>query len=130
MQEVDNSVTSGTLSVELNNDEDEIYTMLLGHSKDTQSSEISFADDDVAPYVGVGAIGKSGTGWVSKWYPKVQFKEPNDDNQTKQGNVTFGHVTLEGEILVPDDGVWKERKTFATLTEAKTWLNGKAGISA
>lgn len=129
VQEVDSSVTGGTLSVELNNDEDAIYTMLLGHSKDTNSSEISFAADDVVPYIGVGAIGKSGTGWSAKWYPKVQFREPNDDNQTKQENVTFGHITLEGEILVPEDGIWKVRKDFATLTEAKTWLNGKAGIS-
>ena len=127
--DVDNSVTGGTLSVELNNDEDEIYTMLLGHSKDSQSNEISFASEDVTPSVGVGAIGKRANEWVGKWYPKVQFHEPNDDNTTKQENVTFGHITLEGDILVPEDGVWKERKTFSDLATAKTWLNGKAGIS-
>ncbi len=127
--DVDNSVTGGTLSVELNNDEDAIYTMLLGHSKDTTSAEIAFSSEDVAPYIGVGAIGKSGNEWVGKWYPKVQFHEPADDNQTKQENVTFGHITLEGDILIPDDGIWKERKTFADLAAAKTWLNGKAGIS-
>lgn len=129
VQEVDNSVTGGTLSVELNNDEDDIYTMLLGHTKDSTSSEIAFSSEDTIPYVGVGAIGKSGSEWVGKWYPKVQFHEPNDDNQTKQENVTFGHVTIEGEILIPDDGNWKVRKTFDTLAAAKTWLNGKAGIS-
>lgn len=129
VQEVDNSVTGGTLSVELNNDEDDIYTMLLGHSQDSTSSEIAFDEEDVTPYIGVGAIGKSGSSWVGKWYPKVQFKEPNDDNQTKQENVTFGHISLEGEILVPEDGTWKVRKTFDSLAAAKTWLNGKAGIS-
>ena len=129
VQEVDNSVTGGTLSVELNNDEDDIYTMLLGHSKDASTSEISFAETDVAPFIGVGAIGKSGNNWVGKWYPKVQFKEPNDDNQTKQETVTFGHITVEGEILIPQDGKWKIRKEFSSFDSAKTWLNTKAGIS-
>ena len=130
VQDIDGSVTGGTLSIELNNDEDEIYTMLLGHSKDVQTSEVSFLESDEAPYVGAGAIGKSGSKWTAKWYAKVKFHEPNDDNQTKQENVTFGHVTLEGEILIPADGEWKKRKTFDTFDEAKTWLNGKAGISA
>lgn len=129
VQEVDNTVTGGTLSVELNNDEDAIYTLLLGHSKDSTSSEISFNETDTTPFVGVGAIGKSGNAYVGKWYPKVQFKEPNDDNQTKQESVTFGHITLEGDILIPEDGVWKIRKEFDSLSGAKTWLNGKANIS-
>lgn len=129
VQEVDGSVTGGTINVELNNDVDEIYTMLLGHSKDSQSGEVSFSENDEAPYIGVGAIGKSGNAWVGKWYPKVQFREPNDDNATKQETVTFGHINLEGEILIPQDGAWKVRKEFANLADAKAWLNGKANIS-
>ena len=133
VQEVDNSVTGGTISIELNNDEDDIYTMLLGHSKADSSAsnagEITFAETDVAPFIGVGAIGKSGSKWVGKWYPKVQFKEPNDDNATRQETVTFGHITIEGEILIPYDGVWKTRKEFSSFSDAKTWLNTKASIS-
>ena len=129
VQDVDTSVNSGTLTVELNNDVDDIYTMLLGHSKDQTSSEVAFMETDIAPFIGVGAIGKSGNEWVGKWYPKVQFREPNDDNATKQETVTFGHITLEGEILMPEGEPWKIRKIFATLAEAKTWLNGKANIS-
>jgi hypothetical protein len=60
----------------------------------------------------------------------VQFAEPNDENQTKQGNTTFNHVTLEVEIFVLADGSWKETKRFSTLAAAKTWLNGKVGITA
>ena len=128
--ETDNTVTGGTLTVELNQDEDDIYTMLLGHSALTGTdTAIQYKVTDVAPFVGVGAIGKSGTQWVAKWYTKVQFHEPADDNTTKQENVTFNHVTLEGDILIPESGLWKERETFETETAAKTWLNGKAGIS-
>ena len=127
--ETDKSVTGGTLTVELNNDDDELYTYLLGHSKDGTSGEIDHLVDDVAPFVGVGCIGQSGSAWVSKLYKKVQFTEPNDENATKEENVTFNHITLEGDILIPEDGSWKLRKTFTTLAAAKTWLNGKLGVT-
>ena len=120
LQEVDNSVTGATLSVELNNDVDEIYTYLLGHTKST----------DEAPFVGVGAVGMSENKWVVKFYTKVKFSEPNDENQTKQENTTFTHVTLEGEAMVPEDSKeWKIRATFETLKAAKDWLNKKVGIT-
>lgn len=127
--ETDNSVTGGTLSVELNNDEDEIYVFLLGHEK-AESGEISYNVNDTPPYVGCGAIGKSGNKYVAKFYKKVQFSEPNDENQTKQENTTFTHVTLEGTILIPEDGEWKLREEFDTLAAAKSWLNEKVGIAA
>ena len=127
--ETDNSVTGGTLSVELNNDEDEIYEFLLGHEK-TEDGEISYNVNDDPPYVGAGAVGKSGRKYAVKFYTKVQFREPNDDNTTRQGNTTFNHVTLEGTILIPEDGKWKIRKTFDTLEAAKAWLNEKVGITA
>lgn len=127
--ETDNSVTGGTLTVELNNDVDEIYSFLLGHKVDDEKG-IIFDVNDVPPFVGVGAIGKSEGEYVAKFYTKVQFSEPNDDNATKEENTTFNHVSLEGEILIPENGLWKERKRFATLPEAKTWLDGKAGITA
>lgn len=128
----DNTVTGGTLTVELNEDNDDIYTMLLGHAVASGTGAdpaIQYKDTDVAPFIGTGAIGRSGDKWVGKWYTKVQFHEPADDNATAQENITFGHVTLEGDILIPANGLWKERETFDTLTAAKTWLNGKAGIS-
>ena len=130
--ETDNSVTGGTLTVEFNHDQEDIYTMLLGHqleSGEGTDKAILFNANDVAPYVGTGAIGKSEGDYVAKFYKKVQFAEPNDENQTKQENTTFNHVTLEGEIFVLADGSWKETKRFSTLAAAKTWLNGKVGIT-
>ncbi|MFQ9153667.1 MAG: hypothetical protein ACLR6B_22005 [Blautia sp.] len=84
-----------------------------------------------APFVGVGAVGMSEDKWVAKFYTKVKFSEPNDENQTKQENTTFTHVTLEGEAMVPEDSKeWKIRATFGTLKAAKDWLNKKVGITA
>ena len=126
--DTDKTVTGGTLAVELNEDNDDIYTMLLGHTKDTEGKIIYNADDE-APYVGSGAIGKSGSKWVAKFYKKVKFAEPNDENSTKQESTTFGHVNLSGDIIIPEDGEWKLRETFDTLDAAKTWLNTLVGIT-
>lgn len=127
--ETDNSVTGGTLSIEFNSDEDDIYVFLLGHTKESESGEIAYNVNDVPPLVGCGAVGKSGKKYVAKFYKKVQFGEPNDDNQTKQENTTFGHVTLEGTILIPEDGEWKLRQEFDTLEAAKKYLNDLVGIN-
>lgn len=143
--ETDNSVTGGTLSVEFNQDQEDIYIMLLGHSLETVGSgevpAVLYNTNDVAPFVGAGAIGWSESDYVAKFYKKVQFSEPNDENSTKQENVTFNHVTLEGEIYQMADGSWKEVKRFTpasntadakatALAAAKTWLNTKVGISS
>ena len=68
--------------------------------------------------------------YTAKFYKKCQMKEPNDENATQAETLTFTHTTLEGNMFVPEDGNWKEQKTFATLKEAKTWLNEKVGITA
>lgn len=130
LQEVDNSVTSVSLSVELNNDMDDIYTYLLGHEQAKEGDEIQIKDTDIAPFVGAGAIGMSEDRWVVKFYTKVQFSEPNDENATKQENTTFTHITLEGTGVPNDDHVLIIRKSFSTLTAAKDWLNKKVGITA
>ena len=130
--DTDKSVTGGTLSLELTNDEDEIYSMVLGHKTQTGTGTektILYNADDVAPFVGVGAVGLSGKKWVAKFYKKVQFAEPTDEDQTKQENTTFSHVTLEGDILIMEDGSWKERETFGTLEAAKAWVDKKTGVT-
>lgn len=125
--ETDKSVTGGTLTVELNHDEDEIYTMLLGHTKN--ENLISHNVDDVAPFVGVGCVGQSGSKWTAKIYTKVQFAEPADENNTKEESVQFNHITLEGDILIPEDGIWKMRQTFDTFALAKAWIDEKLSVT-
>lgn len=129
LQEVDNSVTSVSLSVELNNDVDEIYTYLLGHEQAEPGGEILIKSTDVAPFVGAGAIGKSEDKWKVKFYTKVQFSDPTDENQTKQENTSFAHVTLEGTGVPDDNDTLIITKSFDTLAAAKDWLNKKVGIT-
>ena len=130
--ETDKTVTGGTLTVELNNDEDELYSFLLGHATGATGANegvIIHNAEDEAQFVGVGCVGKNGAKWTAKFYTKVQFAEPSDENTTKDESVTFNHITLEGDILIPEDGIWKLRESFDTLEAAKTWLNTKVGIS-
>ena len=126
--EVANETTGASLSVELTDDDIEIFTMLLGHTLDQTGNHVIYSVDDEAPYVGCGAIGRSGDKWRAKFYTKVMFAEPTDENTTKQESTTFGHITLEGDAVPDAEGCWKIEKEFATLAEAKTWLNTQAGV--
>lgn len=129
----DKSVTGGTISIEVNDMANETYAECLGHTIDAEKKTVTCKVDDIPPLFGVGAVGTSrretGYAYISKWYPKVQFKEPNDENSTRQENVTFTHVTLEGDLFQNDSGIWKETAEFDTLAAAKAWLDEKAGIN-
>ena len=125
-----NEALGATLSVELTNDDMEIFTMLLGHTKDSTTGVLTYSNSDTPPYVGCGAIGLSGDKWRAKIYTKVRFAEPSDDNSTKQESITFNHITLEGNAVMDANGVWKKEKEFDTEAAAKAWLNEELGVGA
>lgn len=130
--ETDTSVTGATISLELNEMLEENNAYILGHTIDEETGETIFKQEDIAPELGIGAIGTSKHNnknkYIGKFYTKVQFKEPNDENATKQESTTFGHTTLEGNVFVPEDGKWKIQKEFDNLYDAKEWLNEKVGM--
>lgn len=130
----DTSVTGGTTSVEINEMANELYAFMLGHTYDTEKDEVTCKQTDVAPYLGLGTIGVVRDGnkpdkYVVKFYKKVQFKEPNDENSTQQDTLTLTHTTLEGNLFIPGNGEWKTQASFETLEAAKTYLNKLIGIT-
>lgn len=131
--ETDTSVTGGTLAVELNERTLELEAFLLGHNYEKEKKEMKCNQNDVAPFLGTGAVGKSKRDnkivYVAKFYYKTQFKNPNDENSTKQENTTFNHTNLEGNIFTLPNGDWKEETEFDSLKEAKKWLDTKVGIA-
>lgn len=122
----DVSVTGGTLSLELNEPSMANEAWILGHTIDADGAMLRNSND-IPPYVGIGFVGKSRqldntTGYRAKIYLKAQFKEPNDENATKQESVTFSHTTMEGNLFQLENGDWKLDKLFETLAEAKAYV--------
>ena len=132
--EVANEMSGGTLSIEANQITLEEKAFLLGHTYSTENGLVVKADDQ-APYVGVGAmaveIASGIKAYVAKWYKKLMFHEPNDENSTKQENIAFAHTTIEADV-VPQDGDYgiSVTKSFPSEAAALAWLQEQAGINA
>lgn len=131
--ESDKSFKSGTIKLGVDDLSDEIQTEFLGHAKDETSGEITANGNDNNPYVGIGFYGIKKVNDVRKfravWFPKVQFSEPEDTNKTKGESVEFNTPSLEGTIMLDNNGDWKKENTFDTEAEAKEYLQEKAGIT-
>lgn len=128
----DTSVTTGTVSIEINELVNKIYAKVLGHTYDAEKDLVTCSSGDEAPYMGVGCIGQS-TGekpYKAVIYPKVQFKEPTTEYDTKQEQVSYTHTTLEGDFYTLEDGVYSIKAGFDTEEEAKTFINEKFGIQS
>ena len=129
--EVSNEQSGGTLAIEANQLSILERAYLLGH--ELSDGVMVVKADDAAPYVGVGALGVelvSGVKkFVAKWYKKLMFKEPNDENATKQENTSFAHTSLEADVVPQTDYAISETKVFDSETAAVNWLKAKANIS-
>jgi len=134
--EKSSEVTSVSLSWELNENRDDIYVYLMGHTK-ADDGTITFSGNDSAPFVGLGVIGESEVSdatnasnkYLAIFYKKCQFSEPDTSHTTKTDTVSFGHTTLSGSAFLLGDGTYKETKRFSTLATAETWIHGKCGLS-
>lgn len=131
--ETDTSVTGGTLSLELNEPTMENEAWILGHKYEDGTGGMLRNVNDIAPYLGIGCVGKSKRNgalvYRAKIYLKTQFRVPNDENATKQDQVTFNHTTMEGNLFQLKNGDWKDEKEFTTLDEAKEYINTTLNIT-
>ena len=126
LAESDSSFQSGTVSIGLDNDDQETMADLLGHA--VSEGEMVRNADDIAPYVGLGRIIVKMVNNVRKYkvefLHKVKFSEPSQENQTKGENLEFGTYTLEGSVAKLANGDWSKTKTFDTMNAAVTYLEG------
>lgn len=133
MVETNVSPTGGTASLELNEPTMENEAWLLGHAVSKEGGMTRNAND-IPPYVGIGFVGKSIRShkpvFKAKIYLKAQFKEPNDENATKQDAVAFTHTTIEGNLFTLENGDLKTENEFAALTEAKAYVDKIFGVTA
>lgn len=125
LAESDTSFSSGTVTMEI--DEDDLQTMaiLLGHTI-SEEGEITRSSADVSPYVGLGRIVVKLVNNIKKYKVevlyKVKFSEPNQENKTKGESVEFATTQIEGKVAALRNGNWSVAKTFESETDALTYL--------
>ena len=134
-----NGVLGYTIEFEPAGLSDAIRQKLLGESK--SGSEYSVVST-ASPMVGFGYIRvmrEEGTGGVDTtyegwWFYRVQFSLNSEETRTKERNIEWRTPTLSGkgtgvQLSSGDTLTFAVHQSFATLSAAKTWLNGKASIS-
>lgn len=130
--ESNKSFQSGTITLGIDDLTDTIQTAFLGHT--VNNGEIIAKGSDSNPFVSIGFYGVKQVSNVKKyraiWLTKVQFAEPSDTNATKGETLAFATPTLEGTIMLDDNGDWKHEKTFDTESEAIAYLQAKSGVKA
>ena len=135
----DNGMTGLTISFESTGLSDDDRKALFGE-EDYGTSGVSgqWVSDNETPWGGFGFIRKmrdNGTKKYEAWFTlKIKFQEETMTTTTKEGSISWGTPTLNGRAAGLDvDNTGKLRyqlhKTFTSISDAKTWLNGLAGIS-
>lgn len=129
LAESDTSVTGGTCTIGIDRFDDTTMAALLGHTN--SSGEIVSSINDVAPYVGLGRVTRlmvDGTQLFRVTFlAQVVFSEPNQEDSTRGESIEFSTYELEGNVIVPANGVWRKEKTFETESAAITYLEGLFG---
>ena len=137
----DNSITSGTLSIDTTYlDRSARMALLDIHNANTPSTgetQEYYMGGDASPYVGCGYVWKDNlvetNPYFAYWYYKTQFSL-NEEMNTKGENIEYGAPTIEGEVfgIVPASDMknrFRLEAQFATEAAAIAWLNGKANIT-
>ena len=111
LAESDYTFNKGTVTITVDDDDDQILAPLLGHEI-SEDGEIIRKDTDVAPYVAIGRI-----------LTKVKFKDTMPDENTKGESVEFTSVSIEGSVTKKANGEWSKSKTFTNYDEASEYLD-------
>lgn len=139
----DNGILGYTLDFEPSGLTDDARALLLGEVAGASTTAGEYTITNAAsPDVGFGYIRKmrkTGTGGVADsyeawWFYKVKFGLSSEETRTKERSTEWRTPTINGigsgvQLSSGDTLSFTVHQTFATLAAAKTWLNGKAGIS-
>lgn len=133
----DNSVTSGTLSIDttyLNRaDRNMLHDISESNTPGTGEVQEYMLGDKESPYVGAGYVWKdnliSDKPFLAYVYMKVQFSM-NEEMETKGESTQYKQPTIEGEVFAVQPLANLENKfrleaDFATEAAAIAWVNSK-----
>ncbi len=127
---------SGTLALDTDDKTDEVHAAIHGATKDTESSEVTDADTDIAPYGGIAyykVIVRGGVRYYKGVFlPLVKAILGNDSAATKGSSITFGTSSTSFTVFRCNSGAWRVTKEF-TGADAEAaciaWCNQKLGAS-
>lgn len=126
LAESDTSFNSGTVTIGIDDEDQETMATLLGHT--VTEGEMVRNANDTAPYVGFGRVIVKMINNVRKYKVeflyKVKFAEPSQEDNTKGESLEFATSELEGTVAALANGKWSATETFATQAEAITYLEG------
>ena len=122
---------SGSLALETDDKTDEVHTAIHGATKDTQSSEVTDSDGDVAPRGGLcyyKVIIRGGVRYFKGvFHPLVKAILGNDSAATKGSSITFGTSATTFTVFRCNSGAWRITKEFTTESECIAWCDTKLG---
>lgn len=133
--ESDNSITGGTISINVDDVLEDAECVILGTIKEAEEgSTVPVYDEvgDASPYGGFGYVRvrrkKGKTSYQANWLHKVQLGVANENSATKAGSVTYQTPTLTGPIMAVQNKADKKnhfrvKAVFETAAEAINWIN-------
>lgn len=125
----------GTLTMGIDDDDDSIFSPLLGEKTEKYKAPNSEKEvtvyvsnsDDTPIYFGFGQVVPKMINnkkvYKVEWFPKVQFKPYVPDKKTKGDSLEFSTPSIEGTIFANKNNDWRKRATFETEEEANTYLD-------
>jgi len=136
----DNSILGYTLDFEPSGLKDDVRAYLIGETVQTGEYTVN---DAVAPDVGFGYVrvmrttntsGVVETSYEGWWFYKLRFGISNEETRTKEESVEWRTPTLNGVgsgVRLDSSGklAFATHKTFASATDAMSYVKSKAGIS-
>jgi len=122
MKEYISSFQSATVSLTVDDDDDQVFSELLGKTIDPITGVVSSNVNDNPPYVAFGyvvtKIKNNVQKWRSQFFPKIKFKPFIPEAKTKGDSVEFSTITVEGMTIANDTGIWEMHVECDTETEA------------
>ena len=136
----DNGILGYTLDFESTGLKDDVRAYILGETVQTGEYTVN---DAASPDVGFGYVrvmrttNSSGVvedsyeGW---WFYKLKFGLNSEEARTKESNVEWRTPTLNGigsgvKLSSADTLSFAIHKTFSTMSDAESYVKGKAGIT-
>lgn len=121
LAESDTSFQNGTVTLGVDDDREQTFADVLGHTV-TEEGEVIRNANDVAPWVGLARIivkmVQNVRLYKAEVLYKVKFSEPSQEDQTKGETVEFATPSIEGSVATLANGDWSTAKTFPTKEAA------------